>query len=271
MGNQQPNISNRYSAGQTVGCLTLLEKIEDKWKVRCNKCGEEFLLSVSTLSGYKKLNKQKCSQCPKEHKSTKYNVGDILGNCFELLEFLGGNNWKVRCIKCGRIQTQSISNMNRHKKDVCYFCEHPTAERNPKSNGGRKGTNLLPIDERIYNYYSSRILQQNEKGSRKYKEWNLSLDEFSELIHKPCYYCGAAPSSNNMWNNRAARITANEAIEINGIDRVDSSKGYSIDNCVPCCSVCNRMKSDLTMDEFLSHVKLLYDRNIGSTTIEKTS
>lgn len=271
MENQQPSISNRYSVGQTVGCLTLIEKVEDKWKVKCTKCGSECLLSTSALSGYRKNDKQTCSQCPKTPKSSKYKPGDILGNCFELMEFLGGNDWKVRCTKCGRIQTQSVSNMNRHRRDTCYFCEHPSAERNPKSNGGRKGTNLLPINERIYNYYSSRILQQNEKGSKKYKEWNLTLSEFSELIHQPCHYCGAEPSTNNMWNNGAARVTANEVVKINGIDRIDSSKGYSMNNCVPCCHICNRMKSDLTTEEFLEHIKLLYERNIGSTTIEKTS
>lgn len=269
MENQQPNVLNHYKVGQTIGCLTLIEKIENKWKVKCIKCNNESILSISTLSNYKKANKQRCGQCPKEHKSLKYKSGDILGNCFELIEFLGGNNWKVKCIKCGRIQSQGISNMKKHIKDTCYFCDNPSAERNPKSSGGRKGTNLLPINERIYNYYSSRILQQNKKESRKYKEWSLTLSEFSELIHKPCHYCGSVPSSNNMWNKGATRTSANEVIEINGIDRIDSSKGYTYNNCVPCCTICNRMKSDLTNEEFLSHIKLLYDKNIGSTTIEK--
>lgn len=73
--------------------------------------------------------------------------------------------------------------MNRHTTDNCYFCNHPTAERNPRANGGRKGSNILPIDERLYNYYSSRIIQQNKTGHSKYKEWKLTLKEYSYLIH----------------------------------------------------------------------------------------
>jgi len=36
------------------------------------------------------------------------------------------------------------------------------------------------------------------------------------------------------------------------IDRIDSSKGYTPDNCVLCLYVVNRMKSDMPLDEFLS-------------------
>ncbi len=42
--------------------------------------------------------------------------------------------------------------------------------------------------------------------------------------------------------------------ERSGIDRVDNSVGYEVDNCVPCCGVCNRMKRDLTKDQFIDHV-----------------
>lgn len=37
---------------------------------------------------------------------------------------------------------------------------------------------------------------------------------------------------------------------INGIDRVDSSIGYTIQNSVPCCKICNYAKHNLTLEEF---------------------
>lgn len=37
---------------------------------------------------------------------------------------------------------------------------------------------------------------------------------------------------------------------INGIDRVDNTKGYSIDNCVAACRRCNVAKADMTPDQF---------------------
>jgi hypothetical protein len=37
----------------------------------------------------------------------------------------------------------------------------------------------------------------------------------------------------------------------NGIDRVDNTLGYELGNVIPCCSVCNRAKSNLPLDYFL--------------------
>lgn len=269
MENQQQNTSSKYYVGQTIGCLTLISKTDNRWTVRCNNCGNISDISLSTLSGYRKDNKLRCSQCPKEHISSKYRDGDIIGNCYKLVKFLGGNNWVVECTKCGRIQEQSIPNMKKHVKDTCYYCEHPNAQRNPKSNGGRKGVNLLPIDERIYNYYKSRIISDNNKG-KKYKEWSLSEEDFRDIIHQPCHYCGSEPSIDNMWNNGASRKSSDEIVSINGIDRIDSNKGYTIDNCVPCCTLCNRMKSDLSTEVFLTHVNKICARSVCSTTIENT-
>lgn len=44
-----------------------------------------------------------------------------------------------------------------------------------------------------------------------------------------------------------------------GIDRLDSTIGYKDANCVPACSVCNRMKSDLNPEEFLAQIKKIND------------
>lgn len=44
-------------------------------------------------------------------------------------------------------------------------------------------------------------------------------------------------------------------IEAVGIDRVDSQKGYSKGNCVPCCEVCNEMKLDYPVAEWLAKMK----------------
>lgn len=67
-------------------------------------------------------------------------------------------------------------------------------------------------------------------------EWLLSEEEFKSFWGLPCSYCGS---------------------EINtiGIDRVDNDKGYIIQNCTPCCNVCNRMKMDLSKDGFLDKLK----------------
>lgn len=49
---------------------------------------------------------------------------------------------------------------------------------------------------------------------------------------------------------------------MNGIDRIDSSKDYSSDNCVPCCSRCNIMKLNIPYSEFLDSIKKIYNYRI---------
>lgn len=56
--------------------------------------------------------------------------------------------------------------MQKVNAEKCYFCDHPDAIHNPSSS---HRVQIEDVDERIYNYYSSRILTDNDKG-KKYKE-----------------------------------------------------------------------------------------------------
>lgn len=61
----------------------------------------------------------------------------------------------------------------------------------------------------------------------------LTLAQFCDLIAQPCTYCGDSTG-----------VTGS------GLDRLDSSKGYTPDNVTPCCRDCNVAKSDrFTPDE----------------------
>ena len=67
---------------------------------------------------------------------------------------------------------------------------------------------------------------------------------YTQLISSPCHYCRRAPTP-------TFRI---------GIDRIDSGKAYSPENCVPCCPVCNFMKSSMSYGDFMSQVRLIAER-----------
>ena len=45
-----------------------------------------------------------------------------------------------------------------------------------------------------------------------------------------------------------------------GIDRIDSNKGYTKDNVISCCEMCNRMKSDYNVKDWLRKVKTIAER-----------
>lgn len=79
-----------------------------------------------------------------------------------------------------------------------------------------------------------RMVKHSAK-TRNY-EFALSTENFENIVNKPCKYCGED-------NKRM------------GIDRIDNTKGYTLENSAPCCTNCNMMKKALTVESFLSHIK----------------
>ena len=70
--------------------------------------------------------------------------------------------------------------------------------------------------------------------------FDITLDEFTKLVKQSCYYCGG-----NGY----------------GIDRLDSSIGYTKNNIVPCCSMCNMMKQSYTKENFVNQCEKITDRH----------
>lgn len=91
------------------------------------------------------------------------------------------------------------------------------------------------------------------RAERKSLMFRLSKDQFENIIHMDCHYCGNPPSQISK-----VRYGIGET-QYNGIDRIDSSKGYTIDNVVPCCGVCNQAKSVMLYSEFKSWVLRISD------------
>jgi hypothetical protein len=110
---------------------------------------------------------------------------------------------------------------------------------------------LLPQtspENKLYNQY---VKDANKRGI----DFLLKKSVFIALTKLPCHYCGQLPS--NEVEFRGTKVLWN------GLDRVDSSKEYSRDNVLPCCTNCNRAKHYLTKEEFLSLIKRVYVYNFG--------
>ncbi len=85
---------------------------------------------------------------------------------------------------------------------------------------------------------------------KKDRVWALSDDQAMTMLLSNCSYCGAAPFSGRRPS--AERFNGNQ--HHGGIDRIDSAKGYTPENSVPCCKYCNIMKSALSYDEFMQQI-----------------
>lgn len=88
---------------------------------------------------------------------------------------------------------------------------------------------------------------QHSAGKRNYS-FELSYEEFREITSKSCHYCGVEPKQSRHPHNCQAPYLHN------GIDRKDSKIGYVLDNCLPCCAICNRAKSDMSYEDFLKYL-----------------
>jgi hypothetical protein len=123
---------------------------------------------------------------------------------------------------------------------------------------GCKKKELINTANRLYyeNNNNKSVEKRMFSSYKKHgKDFNLTFEEFSTIITKDCSYCGDKPSKERFSKN------GNLSVLLNGIDRVNSSEGYNLNNCVPCCTTCNIMKNTLTIEEFMRHIIKIYKSN----------
>jgi len=115
----------------------------------------------------------------------------------------------------------------------------------------------------------NRIFQKYKKrAERSSIVFKLSKKFFIELTQNNCYYCGVAPS--NILQHRDYYTSVDgkkktyqygKPFQYNGLDRKNNNEGYTKENCVACCAICNRAKYRLTIQEFKNWIKQLKDYN----------
>lgn len=88
-----------------------------------------------------------------------------------------------------------------------------------------------------------------QHARRKGLPFELSYDDFINVAAQNCFYCGLPPA------NKQKPKGHNGDFIYQGIDRKDNTKGYTMDNVLPCCEMCNKAKRDKEYDEFLEWIK----------------
>lgn len=99
--------------------------------------------------------------------------------------------------------------------------------------------------------------------------WDLSWNEFCEIVTSNCFYCGSEPEEKSITSQKnytdKCKNSKHEDYKLgmNGIDRVDSLMGYYKFNCVPCCILCNQAKNNLEVSDFYNHIlKIAKHKNL---------
>lgn len=82
--------------------------------------------------------------------------------------------------------------------------------------------------------YDIRIEKYKERAAAKKINYDLTKDQFIDIVTASCTYCGESGGS---------------------VDRIDSKLGYFSSNCQPVCVSCNMMKYTFTESFFLDKVR----------------
>jgi hypothetical protein len=154
----------------------------------------------------------------------------------------GKSYWKCKC-DCGKEITVSLSNIRSKAIRSCGCL------RTRKFKPGEAGL------KKIY-------LAYKKSARRKGRFFKLTLNEFRTISSNKCVYCGSDP----LQVSASVRTKKKETVEhtkylFNGIDRIDSSRGYEKDNIVPCCRWCNIIKRERSVQELKDHINRIYQCN----------
>lgn len=141
------------------------------------------------------------------------------------------SKWKCRC-DCG---TEILARGNNLDSGIVNSCGCLKIEK--AKNQVKKQPEAKVGLMRVYRAY---ITGANKRG---YK-FELNVDQFRELTSKNCHYCDSEPKTiAGGWNEHSKYI-------YNGIDRIDNDEGYTIENCITSCVICNYAKRKMSYTDF---------------------
>jgi hypothetical protein len=165
-------------------------------------------------------------------------------------------NTKARYFKCqcdcGKIIVVNYHRLAHNKTKDCRDC---SSRRNGDlATKRKKGESGL---KKLYGVYKRGAFSRGLL-------FELTLEEFKKLTSDNCFYCGIPPRAISKADCRgmSKKGIAHSTYIYNGIDRLNNKKGYILDNCAPCCKVCNRAKSNMDLDDFILWIQNLKDKEI---------
>jgi hypothetical protein len=232
---------------------------------RCQKCLEKDRIGENNRKQQKIINKNVCHSCLKECDDD---------------DFIGHNEQRtLTCQKCRDYQKQFDEIRDKEKTNE----RRRITEKNPERikvkkewkynnqdkiaqywvNARNRKINNLGIDdyhkiqadnakkwrennkEKLSKIYKNEYLNVNKyynvyknDSFKKNLTFELTRDEFNEIVKSKCYYCGIIQEKG-----------------FNGIDKKNCFNGYTVDNCVSCCEICNVMKGSLDSNVFIKRIE----------------
>jgi 5-methylcytosine-specific restriction endonuclease McrA len=96
-----------------------------------------------------------------------------------------------------------------------------------------------------------------DSASKRGYIFDLTHNDVFRITKEACYYCGIVES-------QTRRIKSGKYMSeysYNGIDRVNNSLGYTLNNVVACCGACNVAKNNMSQSDFINLCKRIAKRH----------
>ena len=203
----------------------------------CNHCGGIVCISRKK---FKAANSCGCLYTDwRKRKTMKYTEADI--DVMEKLRSEGKNSSEIsRVVGCSHHTV--IDNL---AKRGIAFSRSCVAEKNPRWSGHQM------ISKTYWNIIETGAASRD-------LEFEIDIEEMWEIYEKQGRMC--AISGVDIILSKKARPEKGE--QTASIDRIDSSKGYTLDNVQWVHKAVNRMKMDMTESEFITWCKIISAKSI---------
>ena len=163
--------------------------------------------------------------------------------------------WRLRC-DCGNEYEAATGNLNAGHKKSCGCLSKEAVTRNARLYATPACTKPPRIAA-----FNQLLAAYKKRAHERSLAWLLTKEEFRAFIYGDCHYCGSPPSREHSPNR--ANGKRGTSIVVNGVDRVGSSLGYTMTNCVSCCYYCNTSKNSRSEKDFLDWVARVYQHSLA--------
>jgi hypothetical protein len=160
-------------------------------------------------------------------------------------------HWTCRC-RCGTTVVKSAIGLRRGETKSCG-CLH-------------REMIATPLRPRKFAETTINVEYQRHRNGGTSRGFGfLPRATWERLVFQPCHYCGGKDLRTTNYAKKLER--REDAVEMVGVDRVDSSVGYVEGNCVACCKRCNIAKASMPADEFLAWVTRVFMHSLSRESV----
>jgi hypothetical protein len=181
----------------------------------CKICLSEKDLSYFNFHSSTKSYSRTCKECSNKIRREKWKENRILIGYKNVNS--ADKKFKI-CKICNKNKELIEENFSRKHRNnfyhTCKLCAIPRKKKRNLLSEEKEKIRNINIKDRPNRIFIS----YRKEDIRKGLNFSLTKEFIRENLSLPCFYCGF-PST--------------------GLDRIDNSKGHTIENCVPCCKECN--------------------------------